>query len=1053
MLVILSVQNHVGRRIRIILNELPFQNPNSAEAMARRFFWLLLLISTRVFSQQTAIFVDPERQYQNGLDLFIKQKYAAAQKEFFAVQESKLNISEAARGNATYYAAKCAAELFHRDAEFLLLGFIEKYPSNIHVQDARYDLGIYYYRNKNHKRSIEYLEKVDQTSLSPERADEVNFKLGYAYYMTNDYEKASKAFYKMKDGDSKYASAALYYYGHIAYVNENYETALSTFNKLKDSESFGPVVPYYITQIYYKQGRYDELLKYAPSVLDTASTKNSIEIGRMVAESYYRREDYKNAIPYLLDYQRNSPNAGRMDHYVLGYCYYRTKEYSQAIPNFQKVTGIEDSLTQNAYYHLADCYLQTNDKRAARNAFQSAAKMKFDPVINEESQFNFAKLSYELNFQSAAIEAFNSFLKSYPQSVYVDQVNEMLVGLYTNSRNYKDALTSLESVKNKTQSIRIAYQRVAYYRGVELYMDNRSEEAIRLFETSLQYPVDQSLVAQANYWKGEAKYKLSDFDGAIRSYNDFQLTPAAVKLSNYELSNYNLGYSYFKKEDYSNAQTAFRKYIRTKDDADQARYNDALLRIADCFFMLRDQGTAMNYYDQAIANKAKASDYALYQKGVIQGIQGRMSDKIGSLEKLFEKYPKSVYFDDAMYEAGQANMIIGNYSEAMRNFQRIIKDYPSSSYMRKAELGEALVYYNTNEDDKAMAAYKNIVKKYPNTSESKEALMQIKNISVAQNKVDDYVSYVKDVPEADVSDDSQDSLTYEAAELNYTRGNCNEAIADFDRYLERFPNAIFRINANYYKADCLYRSKQYDQSLAGYEFVIAQPKSQFTERSLLNAAAINFSNKNYERALAQYEVLETNAEVKDNITAAMVGQMRAAFQLKDYSKAQTAAQKILGASSDKDLANEAHLISGKCYLQNSELTNAKTELQVVAKRTNSEMTAESKYLLAQIEYQLNNFKESQKLIFEIQKQVPSYDFWIAKGFILLGDNYLAMKDTFQARETYKSIVDNFEKDPADPEDLREIAREKYEALAVKKETGMKMIEEQPEDSLNVVEPK
>lgn len=53
--------------------------------------------------------------------------------------------------------------------------------------------------------------------------------------------------------NSKYASAAQYYYAHIAFVSENYETALQSFLKLKDSEAFAPVAPYYITQIYYRQ--------------------------------------------------------------------------------------------------------------------------------------------------------------------------------------------------------------------------------------------------------------------------------------------------------------------------------------------------------------------------------------------------------------------------------------------------------------------------------------------------------------------------------------------------------------------------------------------------------------------------------------------------------------------------------------------------------------------------------------------------------------------------------------------------------------------------------
>ncbi|MFM7728324.1 MAG: tetratricopeptide repeat protein, partial [Flavobacteriales bacterium] len=119
---------------------------------------------------------------------------------------------------------------------------------------------------------------------------------------------------------------------------------------------------------------------------------------------------------------------------------------------------------------------------------------------------------------------------------------------------------------------------------------------------------------------------------------------------------------------------------------------------------------------------------------------------------------------------------------------------------------------------------------------------------------------------------------------------------------------------------------------------------------------------------------------------------------------------------DKDLQNEAQLVIGRCQLAAGEYAKARAAFAVVAKRTNSEMTAESKYSIAYIAFMEGDYKESQRLSMEVQNQVPAYDYWIAKSFILLGDNYLAQRDTFQARETYKSIVDNFDKGPDDPDD-------------------------------------
>jgi hypothetical protein len=35
-----------------------------------------------------------------------------------------------------------------------------------------------------------------------------------------------------------------------------------------------------------------------------------------------------------------------------------------------------------------------------------------------------------------------------------------------------------------------------------------------------------------------------------------------------------------------------------------------------------------------------------------------------------------------------------------------------------------------------------------------------------------------------------------------------------------------------------------------------------------------------------------------------------------------------------------------------------------------------------------------------------YEYWLGRSFILIGDNYLAMGEDFQAKATYQSIIDN-----------------------------------------------
>jgi hypothetical protein len=45
---------------------------------------------------------------------------------------------------------------------------------------------------------------------------------------------------------------------------------------------------------------------------------------------------------------------------------------------------------------------------------------------------------------------------------------------------------------------------------------------------------------------------------------------------------------------------------------------------------------------------------------------------------------------------------------------------------------------------------------------------------------------------------------------------------------------------------------------------------------------------------------------------------------------------------------------------------------------------------------------------DLVNEDPGYDYWITKAFLLLADNFVAIGDNFQAKETLQSIIDNSE---------------------------------------------
>jgi len=983
-------------------------------------------------AQKTAAWSDPDRTYRMAMELFTKEKYSAAMQEFERYLQADPGPS-LNRTSAEFHAALCAAGLYHPDGEKRIHAFVTDHPESTWSDAAAFALGRIYYKKRKYSDAIAWFEKTDVVSLDNDELAEYYFKLGYSYYSKKDMDKASSAFHQILKTESRYRTAANYYYGHVAYANNNYKTALAAFESLRESETFGRLVPYYIVQIYYEQGKYDEVIGYGVPELKKGTADHAAEINRVVAESYYRKGNYAEALAHLEEYRKNWPAPTREDYYLMGYCQYKTGHCTEAIERFEKVVNVKDATAQMAYYHLGDCFLKGDNKQSARSSFQFAAQMEFDPAIREDARFNYAKLSYELNFQPVAVKALTEYVTEYPGTPKTDEANELLAQVYLTTRNYKDALEALEKITAKSDRARAAYQKVAYFRAVEFYNDRENQKAIDLFTKAIITGNDPVTRALAMYWKAEAFYGLGQFEQAVKQYRIFVFNAGSVNTPVFNDAYYGLGYAHFRLEHYAEANDWFRKFVRNKESVAPARYNDALIRIADGFFMERDNAGALAYYTRAADGKAAASDYCLFQTGIIRGIEGDMQQKTRTMEQLMAKYPKSAYLDDAVYEAGTAWMALNDNARAKKQFEKLIAEHTGSTYVRKARLNIALIHYNAREDDAALAMYKKVIADYPSTPEAAEALTGVKNIYVNAGNPDQYFAYIKTVPFAAISTGAQDSITYEAAEQRFMKGETDKASGDFASYLSRFPDGAFALNARFYKAECDARLGRRDDALEGYEAIAALPRNLFTEKSLLKAADIHFAMKNHETAVDRYNRLEEMAEFRDNLIASQVGQMRCQYRLGRFNAAGINAQKVIAQDKASTLQhNEAHLVYGKVLIETREYAGAAAEFKTLSAITNSAMGAEAKYQLARLAFLQNNHAESLKRCFAVINQVPAYDFWVANSFLLLADNYLALGDTFQAKHTLKSLIDNYEASPDDERDIAAEASQRYQAL-VKRE--------------------
>lgn len=974
----------------------------------------LVFISIKLlgYSQTSYSYNQEDVAYKTGVELFEKEKYAEAQEFFNQVIDHYGQEHTDIKADAEYYLALCSIELFNADAEYRIAQFIAKYPESPRTRVAYFEMAVYKYQKSNYGEALHYFDKVWKQNLNKEQLSEFYFKRGYCYFKTDQLEKAAKMFYEILENNSKYSSPANYFYAHVSYLDKEYETALNGLTKLQEDPVFAPVVPYYVVQIYYLQGKNDKVLEQGKKLLDTPDVKREAEISRLVGEALYSKGQYQQALEYLETYKKKAETYTREDIYQLGYVYYMTQKYDEAVATLSNITNVEDGLTQNAYFHMAHCYLKLEKKDQSRMAFEAASKLNFDGEVKEVSMLNYAKLSFELSYSpfNETITAFFDYLTSYPNSIHRDEAYSYLVKVYLTSKNYKEALASLEKISTKSPEMMLAYQKVAYFRGLELFNNLQFSEALAAFEVSILVKTfDKQMRSLAIYWKGEALYRLERFDLAAESFNQFLLTPGAYLLPEYNNSYYNMGYCLFKQKQYTQAIGWFRKYTDLGLSVNAQKRGDAFIRIADSYFVSRQYTDAVEYYGKAVDAGTFDVEYALFQQGFSYGLSGQHQKKVTTLTQLLSQKPQSNYGADALFERGRSFVSLDSSAAAISDFSLLLTTYPSSSYKVKSLLQLGLLYYGNNEYELALQNYKQVVTEYPGTDEANDALLGIKNIYVDLNKVDTYFAFAKEHGGSEnISLNEKDSLTYLAAEKIYMTGNWQLSKDMFSNYLNKFQNGRFALNSHFYRADCYQKALNTDSALIDYNSVIEKQKNIFTEQSLLAAATIYDQKQNDEMAYQLYSQLENQAEVKFNLLLSRKGQMQAAFRLKNFSMAVDAARKLLITDKiSEEESREARLILGKSYQSQSLLDLAIVQYRILALDVTNKEGAEGKYRVAEILLNQTKPDESESTVLEFIDMGTPHQYWLAKSFILLSEIYWQKKDGFQAKANLISVIDNY----------------------------------------------
>ncbi|MFV0539376.1 MAG: tetratricopeptide repeat protein [Dysgonomonas sp.] len=967
-------------------------------------------------AQKSAYTVMPDRLFSQGKEMFLDKNYVGSQN---TLQEFKrLSKDSKLTQEADYM---LVSSLFYQgkaNAGVLLKDYLDEYPETYHRNQICFFIGTTHFDEKDWKKALYWFSQADMDYLTVDEQEDYSYRMAYSSLQNGERTEAKRLFGLLSRNSKKYAEPASYYLAYTSFQEGEYDQALPILRRLKNKPEYKETATFFLIQSAFLQGNLNETITEGQDYIASYPDKeNSLEVYRLLGNSYYRLGNTSNAIRSYEKYLQGTATPFRDDMYQLAEAYYQTGDYNNAVNALKNVASTTDKLGQAGQMLLGQSYLKLKDTQNAVMAFSAAARSGFDPAISEEALYNYVMIRNRDGGSAfgEAITASQQFLTEYPTSKYTDEVNSVLATTLLASKNYSTALAAINNIKSPGKQILDAKQVILYQLGVQNFIDKKYDLAASDFNAAINMgSYNTEARNEAYFWRGEIAYRSEDYQAASRDFSTY-LAQSSTSGKNYTLALYNLGYTSFQTKNHSKALTDFRKYVSAETNRQSPNYSDALNRIGDCYLFTRNFSEAERSYSQAAAASPGNADYSDFQKAFVLGLQRNYNGKVSALNSMMSKYPDSEYYDDALYEKSRALVMLNKEVEATAVLEKLLKDYPKSNLAQKAGVQLGQLYFNTNIPQKSIAAYKQVVANYPNSEEARTAVESLEGVYKDMNDISSYASYVNSLGKGTVlSASRQDSLTYLAAENVYMKGRKDESKAAFSRYLQSYPNGVFSSDAHFYLGNIAFEAKDTNTALENFKAVINSNNPKYIDNALVLASGIEFDRKNYDAAYAAYEHLGLVASNTENKNIAELGMLRCAYLLKKDNEVVAAANKILkGAKVSTTVSNEAKFYRGQSLKNLGKTDEAIADLLAVAKDTRTATGAEAQFLIAEAYYKAKSYDKAEKQVQAFMKEGTPHEYWMARAVVVLADVYTAKGDKFSARQYLESLQANYKGSEAD----------------------------------------
>lgn len=897
-----------------------------------------------------------------------------------------------------------------------------------------YHLGHYHFNLAMYADAIRFLEMTDKLYLSSEAQQRVSFEKGVSYFSQKKFDNAKPYLKQLLDaGTTPYTADVQYYLGFVAFSERQYKEAQQWFLAIEKDQHYKLAVPFYLAFIFHETGQDAKTISYGETYLKDGDGLHNNEMLQLLASVYFNKGEQQKSVLLYEKAIAAGIVLNPVQRFELGSGYHFTGKFTKAVEQLKPLSAGKDTVALQSMYILGDSYLQLNDKSNARTAFQYCISGNLSADKKEKARFLLSKLSLEMGFEDQALKGLSDFVNDYPSSVYGKEANDLLLSYYARTNNFRQALVLLERIGSFSPTYKNLAPRIFFGRGIELINDLQYEAAVKMM-TSIAVYKTSSFYAPSLFWCGELAMRDEAFEKAIQFFQEYTKLPVKpLGEANIENALYNLGYCFFELEEYAKAAPYFERVYASNRNMGSDMNREAMLRVADCAFMEKNTTKAIQLYTNIHKNPGYGADYAAFQLALIAGIKSP-AEKISLLKVAEQQYPGSAYIPLISMELADAFMSEEEFENAIPYLKRIPSLVEKDDEMiAESLLKLGIAYYNLDKNDEAIAQYKKLVNDYPASEQAAEAIESAKSLYVDNGRIEEYQQFLEAGGKS-MDMIQKDSLMFRFVQTTYVDGKPQASYKALDDYITMFPEGLFIAEVMNYKGELLMKDKNLKAAAVLYDQLASKGTSRYQEKALRQAGKLYFFEaKDYTASLRIFSQLSKLTTKPDVLIESLRGEVRSYYQLRQWTEGDEAANTLLiNGSANQDDKAFAAIVNGYAAQTAGNFDRATVAFNTVLANNQSSLAAEARYQLAENAFKLSNLEAAEAAALASIENSGSYEFWITKSYLLLGDIFLQQKDFFNAKATLKSVVENC----SIPELVTE-ASEKLKAAELAEKTGVK----------------